>query len=170
MMTPIILLFKDKKKTWCQNYCPRSHLFTKVGKVTGKHSRKTPMYFIKGNFKWIMLTYFMINFTVILVTTLLVAFGKAPSTSVKFLMFFKLPFTMPQLLKFSSLPSWGVNFAFSMYSMMLTTTIIGLGMALIYRPRTWCTICPISTISEVYLNSVRKKRRVENEYKSIKQN
>ena len=28
MIIPFILLVKDGKKTWCQNYCPRANLFT----------------------------------------------------------------------------------------------------------------------------------------------
>ncbi len=32
MTLPIVFLLKDRKKTWCQGYCPRSSLYTTSGK------------------------------------------------------------------------------------------------------------------------------------------
>lgn len=33
MTFPIILLLRDRKKTWCQGYCPRASLYTTCGKA-----------------------------------------------------------------------------------------------------------------------------------------
>jgi len=33
MFVPLILLFKNKKKTWCQGYCPRAGLFFHLRKM-----------------------------------------------------------------------------------------------------------------------------------------
>ncbi|MDF2675944.1 MAG: putative rane protein [Bacillota bacterium] len=161
MLLPFVLLIKTKKKTYCQGYCPRSNLYTKAGKITLKNSRKTPMFFIKGKMKWIMLSYFGINLFFIVMSTIRVASDfMVPLEQLRFLVVFKIPFSMVQLIEFNNVLPWITHLSYRFYSMMLTTTTIGLILALIYKPRTWCTICPISTISEVYLNSTKNTKVV----------
>lgn len=75
MTLPIILLLRDRKKTWCQVYCPRASLYTTCGKSKKWTGLKTPQIFIRGNMKWIMLAYFGISLTFILMSTLGVARG-----------------------------------------------------------------------------------------------
>lgn len=153
ILIPIILLVKDNKKTWCQGYCPRSNLYTKLGKLTNKFSGKTPIYFIKGNMKWIMLLYFGISLFIITMSTIRVASGFMPPMKIiKFLIAFPISIDLPQLIEFNNVVPWVTHLAYRLYSMMFTTTSIGLLLALIYKPRTWCTICPIATVSDVYLN------------------
>lgn len=149
MALPFVLLFRDKKKTWCQNYCPRAGLYTRCGKLTSKFSKKTPMFFIKGSMKWIMLSYFMISLIIIIISTIKVANGMPPMEYLKFLMVFPIK-SLPQIFDIAS-PAWLIHLSYRFYSMMMTTTILGLILALIYKPRTWCTICPISTLSGAYL-------------------
>ena len=98
MTLPIILLLRDRKKTWCQGYCPRASLYSTFGKTKKWSGLKTPQFFIKGNMKWIMLTYFGISLTVILMSTLGVARGiRLPMEYLRFLIFIPLPLEMPQL-------------------------------------------------------------------------
>lgn len=149
MGLPIYFLIKYNKKVWCQGYCPRASLYSTCGKVTGKHSRKTPEFFIKGPMKWIMLTYFGVSLTIILVSTIAVAMGKPPAEFLRFLLIFPMP-KLPQMFNVEFTP-WLLHLSYRFYSMMLTTTTLGLAMALIWKPRTWCTICPIATVSEVYI-------------------
>lgn len=152
MMFPFILLFKNNKKIWCQGYCPRSNLYTKIGKTTKKHSRKTPMYFIKGNMKYIMLLYFGISLFFIIMSTIRVSGGiMLPMNILRFLIVIPISVDFPQFFELSSVASWITHLSYRFYSMMLTTTTIGLLLAIIYKPRTWCTICPIATVSDVYL-------------------
>ena len=42
----------------------------------------------------------------------------------------------------------GCTFAFGFYSLMLTSAIIGILMMLRYRPRAWCVICPMGTMTQ----------------------
>lgn len=157
MIIPFILLFKNKKKTWCQSYCPRSSLYTKVGKIK-KHSRPTPKFFTKGSMKYIILTYFSISLFIIFMSTLMVANGKRPPMDyLRFLIFIRLPGTMPQLISFHQIVPWITHLSYRMYSMMMTTTLLGLSLGLFYKPRTWCTVCPIATLSDGYLTHHRKK-------------
>lgn len=152
MILPIILLLKNRKKTWCQGYCPRASLYTTCGKSKKWSSHNTPRYFIKGNMKWIMLFYFTISLSFILMSTIGVAKGIRPAMeTLRFLILFRIPFQMPQLIDFIEFAPWLTHMSYRFYSMMMTTTILGLILALTYQPRTWCTICPIATVSDVIL-------------------
>lgn len=163
MALPLYLLVKTNRKTYCQGYCPRANLYNKVGKTTNSISRKTPLYFIKGNFKWIMLIYFGVSLFFITMSTFRVAAGLMnPMESLRYLIIIKIPFEMPQMINLNNMLPWVTHLAYRFYSMMMTTTTIGLALALIYKPRTWCTICPISTISDVYLKNNRKLKEQQN--------
>ena len=157
MALPFILLFRDKRKTWCQGYCPRASLYTTCGKLTPKHSHKTPIFFIKGNMKWIMLSYFGVSLLFILMSTLKVASGSMSSMNyLRFLLVISFGKEMPQLVNFSNIAPWITHLSYRFYSMMMTTTFLGFILGLIYKPRTWCTICPIATVSDVYLKQNKK--------------
>lgn len=157
MMLPLILLFRDKRKTWCQNYCPRASLYSTCGRLTSKHSYKTPKFFISGNMKWIMLAYFGISLFFITVSTVKVAAGSMPPMNyLRFLLVIPINAQMPQLVEFYNIAPWITHLSYRFYSMMMTTTILGFILALIYRPRTWCTICPIATVSTAYIKGINK--------------
>ena len=157
MILPMILLVKNNKKTYCQGYCPRANLYTKAGKLTSKQSRKTPEYFIKGNMKYLMLIYFGISLFFITMSTLRVAKGAMdPLEQLRFFIVMPITFEFPQLVAIENVIPWITHLSYRFYSMMMTTTSIGLVMAFVYKPRSWCTICPISTISGIYLDSQKK--------------
>ncbi len=152
MTLPIILLLRNRKKTWCQGYCPRASLYNTCGKTKKWSGLKTPRFFIKGNMKWIMLAYFGISLTFILLSTLAVARGiKSPMEYLRFLLLIPIPFEMPQLFDLINIAPWLTHLSYRFYSMMMTTTVLGLFLAMVYKPRTWCTICPIATVSDVIL-------------------
>lgn len=152
MTLPIVFLLKDRKKTWCQGYCPRASLYTTSGKSKKWSSRNTPQFFLKGNMKWIMLAYFVLSLSFILMSTLGVAKGVRPAMEhLRFFILIPLPFQMPQLLDVINPTPWLTHLSYRFYSMMMTTTILGLALAMIYKPRTWCTICPVATVSDVIL-------------------
>ena len=43
---------------------------------------------------------------------------------------------------------WIAQFSFGFYSIMLTSTIIGLAVMALFKPRTWCTFCPMGTMTQ----------------------
>ena len=45
-------------------------------------------------------------------------------------------------------PDWVAQFSFGFYSLMLTSTLIGLIVMVLYKPRTWCTFCPMGTMTQ----------------------
>lgn len=151
LIMPFVFVIKDNKKTWCKSYCPRSNLFTRLfSKIGAKNN--TPKWLINGRGKKIMLVYFSINFTMICLSTLMVVLDKRdPLEKVRFLMAFQLPWAMPNLLDIGVMPDWVVHLGFRVYSMMFTTTIIGLIVGYLYRARTWCAICPMGTLSNLAL-------------------
>lgn len=156
MTIPLVLLFRDKRKTWCQGYCPRASLYTTCGKMK-KTSRNTPKFFIQGNMKWIMLTYFAVSLAIITMSTIKVAGGGVPPmTYLRFLIFIPIRGEMPQLFDLSNIAPWLTHLSYRFYSMMMTTTFLGLLLAALYKPRTWCTVCPISTISDAYIKGTKK--------------
>lgn len=152
MTLPIVLLLKSRKKLWCQGYCPRASLYSTYGKSKKWSNLNTPKFFIKGNMKWFMLAYFGISLTFITLSTFGVAKGiKLPMETLRFLILIPLPFEMPQLFDLSNIAPWLTHLSYRFYSMMMTTTVLGLILASVYKPRTWCTICPIATVSDVLL-------------------
>lgn len=152
MIIPFILLAKDKKKTWCQNYCPRANLFTVLLKGRSLTGKAGPKWLVKGKAKLIMLGYFTVNLFILTMSTIMVFRGKIEAMEmIRFMIAFKLPWDIPQLLDIGTFPSWAVHLSFRIYSMMFTTTIIGLLLGWIFTPRTWCTICPVNTISDIVL-------------------
>jgi hypothetical protein len=157
MILPIIFLFRNKRKTWCQGYCPRASLYSACGRMT-KHSHKTPKFFIKGEMKWILFFYFVISMFIIIMSTIKVAAGSVPPMEyLRFLLFIPLKGEMPQLLQINNIVPWITHLSYRFYSMMMTTSALGLIMAFIYKPRTWCTVCPIATVSDMYIKSIKEK-------------
>ena len=48
----------------------------------------------------------------------------------------------------NSVPNWITQFSFGFYSIMLTSTIIGFLVNILYKPRTWCSFCPMGTMTQ----------------------
>ncbi len=71
-----------------------------------------------------------------------------PIEKVRFLIAFQLPWKMPNLLDVAMMP-WVVHLGFRVYSMMFTTIIIGLLIGYLYKARTWCSICPMGTLTSM---------------------
>lgn len=158
MFLPMYLLKRDTKKTWCQGYCPRSTLFMTLGKKRKKKGLPTPLSFIKGNLKNVVLGYFFISLTIALLSTIQVVRGAmAPMLIPRFLILIPITLPFPQLFSLSAAPLWLTHFAFRLFSMMMTTTLLGLTLSYVYKPRTWCTICPINTVSDLYILDQKSK-------------
>ena len=150
MIIPFVLLIKNGEKTWCQSYCPRAGLFTVLLQGRSLTGSAAPKWLTKGKVKWIFLIYFAINLFVLFMSTLMVLRGKIQAVEkVRFMIAFQIPWNMPQLLNIDTIPNWAVHLSFRVYSMMFTTTVIGMALGWIYKPRTWCRICPVNTISDM---------------------
>jgi hypothetical protein len=157
MTIPFILLIKDKKKTWCQGYCPRADLFSTLFRNRSLTGKAGPDWLVRGKAKWVIFVYFLVNLFVLTMSTAMVLKGRIePIDNIRFLLAFNLPWNIPQLLDLGATPDWMIHLSFRMYSMMLTTTILGLLLAWIFKPRTWCTVCPVNTASDLMLKNGKK--------------
>jgi len=43
---------------------------------------------------------------------------------------------------------WIAQFSYGFYSLMLTSTLIGLIVMALYKPRSWCTFCPMGCMTQ----------------------
>ena len=59
---------------------------------------------------------------------------------------FKVPW---KIVTISGVTPWGYQFAFGFYSMMLTSTILGIIIMLLYKPKSWCVYCPMGTMTQL---------------------
>lgn len=157
LILPFVFLAKDGKKTWCNNYCGRSSLFRVLFQGKSLTGSFGPDWLVKGRGKWIMLTYFCFNLFILTMSTIRVFLGKMePVEQVRFLIAFPLPWSMPQILNIGPFSDWAVHLSFRIYSMMFTTTVLGLILGWLFMPRTWCRICPVNTLSDISLKRMEK--------------
>jgi len=130
-----------------------------LGRKRKKKGKVTPMSFIKGRLKYVVLVYFGISHSIAVMSTVQVALGNMPPMLIpRFMIILPISSGFPQLVTLTGIPVWITHLAFRMFSMMMTTTIIGLTLSYVYKPRTWCTICPINTISDIYIMENRKRQ------------
>lgn len=58
---------------------------------------------------------------------------------------FKLPWNFTDL---TNITPWVSQFAFGFYSIMLTSTILGLITMVLFRANSWCVYCPMGTMTQ----------------------
>ena len=95
-----------------------------------------------------MVIYIGLNMLFAVMSTFGVAFGRIePINAVRLWMFFEVPAPLPQLWAIQ-IPSFLSHFSYRIYSMTVSTVLIGLILGFLFAPRTWCMICPVNTLSE----------------------
>ena len=143
---PFIQYIKYKDKVWCKRYCPRAGIFNRIiSKVN--LGRPIPKWLTDKKVRKGVVVYFAINLFMATMSTLMVSMSRIdPIEQVRFLIVFGLSGPMPQMLDWT-LPSNLIHFSYRIYSMMFTSTVIGSVLGILYRPRTWCGICPINTLT-----------------------
>ena len=73
-------------------------------------------------------------------------YAESLKEAIKLLWVFKVPFGWTYTA--GSTPAWVAQFSFGFYSLMLTSLIIGAVFMLLFKPRTWCTFCPMETMTQ----------------------
>ncbi|GAA0178317.1 hypothetical protein SH2C18_13900 [Clostridium sediminicola] len=145
---PFIIFGIYKDKIWCKYYCPRAGFFMRfLSKISLK--KKLPKFFKTKGFKRGVVIYFSINIFFVIMSTIMVSKGRvAPMDKIRFMILFTIPFDLPQFLNLS-VPNGLIHLGYRAYSMMFTSTIVGLILGILYAPRTWCKICPVQTLTTV---------------------
>ena len=99
-------------------------------------------------FRYGFLIFFLTMFGIMIWNTYLVFAGtKYLKQAVTLLWTFKLPWQWSYRGTFIS--PGVAQFAFGFYSVMLTSTILGLVTMALFKPRSWCVYCPMGTMTQM---------------------
>ena len=144
-ITPLVIAIASGNKGYCHKYCGRGQLFAKLG---AKISRNKPMpkFMRTPYFRYGFLIFFMTMFFTMVFTTYLVFAGSADlSETVTLLWTFSVPWSFATA---SNVAPWIAQYAFGFYSVMMTSTILGVATMILYKPRGFCVYCPMGTMTQ----------------------
>ena len=146
-ITPLVISISTGSKAYCNKYCGRSQLLNILGtKFKLSNNKPLPKFLRSNYFRYGFLSFFMIMFSIMLFNTYLVFNGTNSLREVLTILWtFKLPW---KLYNLTNVTPWIAQFAFGFYSMMLTSTIIGIVSMIFFKPRAWCVYCPIGTMTQ----------------------
>lgn len=147
-IVPLLFAIIGGNKHFCNKYCGRGQLFTVLGNSLRLSRKKKAPGWISGKwFRYGFLAFFMTMFGNMVYQTYLVAAGTSSLRQVvKLFWTFKVPWHWAYTVAAPS--PWIAQFSFGFYSLMLTSTLIGLIVMVLYKPRTWCTFCPMGTMTQ----------------------
>ena len=56
------------------------------------------------------------------------------------------------------------QFAFGFYSVMLTSTVLGLITMVLFKPRSWCVYCPMGTMTQLICKANKHKMTLRRDF------
>lgn len=146
---PLGIAVVKGNKAYCNRYCGRGQLFELLGARLGLSRNHPVPHFLKQRwFRYGFLIFFLAMFVNMLFTTYLVFSGASNLREVVTLLWtFRLPwqFAAGSVTKVAP---WVAQFAFGFYSVMLTSTVLGLLTMVLFKPRAWCVYCPMGTMTQ----------------------
>ncbi|MGL5314543.1 MAG: 4Fe-4S binding protein [Peptostreptococcaceae bacterium] len=147
-LIPIIISVLGGGKTYCNTYCGRGQLLDIMGnKLKLSRHRDIPIFLKSKYFRYGFLVFFMTMFINMVFNTYLVFRGTNDLKEVITLLWtFKLPWNF---INTSMVNPWIAQFAFGFFSIMLTSTILGIITMLLFKPRSWCVYCPMGTMTQM---------------------
>lgn len=157
---PLIISIAGGGKQYCNRYCGRGQLFSLLGKQFGLSRKKNPPKFLRSPwFRYGFLIFFLIMFFQMLLTTWLVFHGvQNLRQAVTLLWTFKLVGHWAN--QGTSVSPWIAQFAFGFYSVMLTSTILGIITMGLFKPRSWCVYCPMGTMTQLICKAKNKNKHI----------
>lgn len=147
--TPLGISLIKGNKAYCNKYCGRGQLFSLLGGKFGLSRKKDVPRWIKSPyFRYGFLIFFLTMFGIMIWNTYLVFAGTENLKQIVTLLWtFKVPW---QWAHHGTPISPGVaQFAFGFYSVMLTSTLLGLVTMILFKPRSWCVYCPMGTMTQM---------------------
>lgn len=146
---PLLISATRGTKAYCNRYCGRGQLFSLLGKKFGlSRNKPMPRWMVSKWFRYGFLTFFLIMFLqMIFITYLVFKDVRGLSETVKLLWTFRLPWSFAY--RVTDIPLWISQFSFGFYSVMLTSTILGLITNVLFKPRSWCIYCPMGTMTQL---------------------
>lgn len=146
-LVPLGMALFGKEKTYCNRYCGRGQLFALIGGRLGlSRKRDIPAWLRSSWFRYGFLAFFMTMFGSMIYSSWLVFAGVQDMRQVVTLLWsIRLPWSW---VSTAGVTPWVAQFAFGFYSVMLTSTVLGLVTMLLYKPRSWCVYCPMGTMTQ----------------------
>ena len=147
-LLPIVIAVFGKNKWFCNHLCGRGQLFALLGgRLKLSRNKPTPHWMYSKWFRYGFLLFFMTMFGSMIVQTWMVASGASDlREAIKLLWTIRVPWGWTYTAGTAS--PWVAQFAFGFYGLMLTSAIIGLVVMMLYKPRSWCTFCPMGTMTQ----------------------
>ena len=145
---PIAISLAGGGKLYCNRYCGRGELLELLGGRFGLSRRQSPPKFLRSHaFRYGFLAFFMVMFAQMLMNTWLVFSGATGlHETVKLLWTFRVPWNWAY---HGGVSPWTAQFAFGFYSLMLTSTLLGVLTMAFFKPRSWCVYCPMGTMTQL---------------------
>lgn len=144
-ITPLAISLINGNKSYCNKYCGRGQLFAKLGENFSRN-KPLPNFMRTTYFRYSFLIFFMTMFLNMVFTTYLVFVDLVNlSETVTLLWTFKVPWDFANT---TAISPWIAQFAFGFYSVMMTSTIIGMATMLFFKPRGFCVYCPMGTMTQ----------------------
>jgi hypothetical protein len=147
-LVPILISAVKGDKSYCGRYCGRGQLFDLLGNRFNLSRKKDIPAFIRSKwFRYGFLAFFLFFFANMIFMTYLVFQGAGSLREVVTLLW---TIRMPWDWAYAGGPfaHWTAQFAFGFYSLMLTSTTLGLITMAAYKPRSWCVYCPMGTMTQ----------------------
>ena len=159
-MVPLLIAIIGGNKAFCNRYCGRGQLFHQVGScLKCSRNKPAPKWLASKWFRYGFLVFFLSMFGNMLFQTYLVAAGSANLVeAIKLLWLFRVPWGWTYTA--GTVADWVAKFSFGFYSLMLTSTIIGFAVMALFKPRTWCTFCPMGTMTQMICKIKNKGAKV----------
>ena len=147
-ITPLAISAIKGNKGYCNRYCGRGQLFALLGGRFGLSRRRNlPRWMVSRYFRYGFLIFFLTMFCLMIWNTYLVFAGAELKQVVTLLWSFKVPWQWAY--HGDSFAPWVAQFAFGFYSVMLTSTLLGLVTMVLFKPRSWCVYCPMGTMTQM---------------------
>ena len=147
-ITPLAISIIRGNKAYCNKYCGRGQLFSLLGGRFGlSRNKDMPKWMRSPYFRYGFLAFFLTMFGIMIFNTYLVFAGAELKQVVTLLWTFKLPWHWAY--HGTIIAPWVAQFAFGFYSVMLTSTLLGLITMILFKPRSWCVYCPMGTMTQM---------------------
>ena len=147
-ITPLAISIIKGNKAYCNKYCGRGQLFALLGGRFGlSRNKNMPKWMRSPYFRYGFLAFFLTMFGIMIFNTYLVFAGAELKQVVTLLWTFKLPWHWAY--HGTIIAPWVAQYAFGFYSVMLTSTLLGLITMVLFKPRSWCVYCPMGTMTQM---------------------
>lgn len=148
-LVPLFIAVIGGNKAFCNRYCGRSQLLTKIGGgCKCSRNKSTPRWMSSKWFRYGFLAFFLTMFCNMVFQTYLVGTGaETLKESIKLFWTFRVPWGWTYTA--GMVPDWIAQYSFGFYSIMLTSTLIGLIVMALFKPRSWCAFCPMGTMTQM---------------------